>query len=217
METGPVEPQVRRLSDIDVRAVAEALDSGGPDNPVWWYDPATGDVEMGLQRDGGYFEEYDEGESPDDRGLVMIDPVGSHHAYADMEWFADAVGDRRAADRLQRALGGRGAFRRFRETIHELPDLVPHWRTFADAGSELRAIEWLTERGYLDADDAVTEQAARITEREAVLHAVGVGATLDVDVSVLPQRWEEIERHIDAGHDVCLLRDGQPWAAIGPH
>ncbi|MET0661722.1 MAG: UPF0158 family protein, partial [Ilumatobacteraceae bacterium] len=80
---------------------------------------------------------------PEDRGLVPIEPYGSRAAYEDMATFASAVSDRRAADLLHRALEGRGAFRRFRDTLHEFEDLVDPWRAYAQARSEQRAIDWL--------------------------------------------------------------------------
>jgi hypothetical protein len=58
---------------------------------------------------------------------VEIDARGSRLAYEDMAEFAESVGEARAADLLQRALSGRGAFRRFRDTLHDFEELVPHW------------------------------------------------------------------------------------------
>ena len=42
---GPSEP--RPLDGVDVRGVAEALDDGDRDT-AWWYDPSTGQVELGV-------------------------------------------------------------------------------------------------------------------------------------------------------------------------
>ena len=45
--------------------------------------------------------------------------------------FAEAISDDRAGRRLARAIQGRGAFRRFRDELHEEhPDLVPAWYAF---------------------------------------------------------------------------------------
>ena len=59
-------------------------------------------------------DEFGDDDEPEDRGLVPIESHGSRAAYGDMVTFASAVSDRRGRDLLQRALEGRGAFRRFR-------------------------------------------------------------------------------------------------------
>ena len=104
----------RSLDGVDVRAVAEALDDGDPDT-TWWYDPSTGQAEPGSA--GWMADELGDDDDPEDRGLVPIDSNGSRAAYDDMVTFASAVGDRRAADLLERALEGRGAFRRGRDRV----------------------------------------------------------------------------------------------------
>jgi hypothetical protein len=40
--------------------------------------------------------------------------------------FAEAVADPVAAERLTLALEGRGAFRRFRDTVHDQPEALIH-------------------------------------------------------------------------------------------
>ena len=60
-----------------------------------------------------------------------------------MEDFIRRVRDPRARDLLERAIAGRGAFRRFKDTLLDFPDLRPVWFAFHDARMERRAIEWL--------------------------------------------------------------------------
>jgi hypothetical protein len=48
-----------------------------------------------------------------------IDPLPSHVWYQDMADFAELVSDERAGRRLARAIQGRGAFRRFKDELHE--------------------------------------------------------------------------------------------------
>jgi hypothetical protein len=46
--------------------------------------------------------------------------------------FAEGIADDRAARRLGRAIQGKGAFRRFRDELHEeYADLLPAWYAFA--------------------------------------------------------------------------------------
>ncbi len=147
---------------------------------------------------------------------MLIESYGSRAAYDDMATFASAVGDSRAADLLQRALEGRGAFRRFRDTLHEFDDLVGPWRTFAQARSELRAIDWLVDQGHADPAGAEAARTTRVAAASNVLESVGHATGLHLEVTELAGRWADIERTLDAGHHVTLLRGGEAWATISP-
>ena len=78
-----------------------------------------------------------------------------------MEDFAAHVRDVRARDLLERAIVGRGAFRRFKDTLIEMPDLRRAWFAFHDARSERRALEWLVERDLVEPGAAAEAIAAR--------------------------------------------------------
>ena len=56
-----------------------------------------------------------------------------------MAEFVAAVHHRRAADLLDRAISGRGAFRRFKDTLFEFPELRDTWFRFRDARARRRA------------------------------------------------------------------------------
>lgn len=203
----------RPVDAIDVRGVAEALDDGDRET-AWWYDPSTGQVEPGVSE--WMADEFGDDDEPEERGLVPIDSAGSRAAYGDMVTFASAVGDRRASDLLQRALEGGGAFRRFRDTPHESEDLVGPWRAYANARSELRAIDWLEGEGHVDPADAEVAMATRDAAASRALEAVGHATGLRLDVTELAGRWVDVERSVDAGEEVTLLRGGEPWATITP-
>ena len=206
-------PEPHPIEEIDVRGVADALDDGDRDTR-WWYDPSTGRVELGV---GDWMvDEFGDDDEPQDRGLLPIESHGSRASYDDMVTFASAVGDRRAADLLQRSLEGRGAFRRFRDTLHEFEGLVGPWRAFAQARSEARAIDWLVDEGHADPGGAEAAKATRVATASSVLEAVGHSAELRLEVTKLAGRWADIERTVDAGHDVTLLRGGEGWATIIP-
>ena len=195
-------------------AVAEALDSHD-DEWSWWYDPATGEVDMGPGL--AFLGDVDElWEDLIERGLVEIDARGSRLAYEDMAEFAESVREVRAAVLLDRALSGCGAFRRFRNTLHDFEGLVPHWLAFSRAGAEMRAIRWLCDEGFVTDDDADEQLAARRATQATVLAAIGRRNSLDVELSSLGDHRAEIEREVDAGHEVRVLRAGRPWATITP-
>jgi len=177
--------ELRPLDGVDVRSVAEALDDVDRDT-TWWYDPTTGQVEPGVSEE--IATEFGDDDEPGERGLVPIESQGSGAAYGDMVTFASAVSDRRARDLLQRALEGRGAFRRFRDTLHEFEELVGPWRAFSQARSERRAIEWLAAEGHVEPADAEAARTATDDAAASSLDAVGRVTGLPLDVSELTGR-----------------------------
>lgn len=145
------------LAKIDLGELACALEDHSLD-ATWLLDPATGEVwriseELPL-------EEYGVDEEAVDQ-MVAIDPVASQESYADMEDFITRVGDPRTRGLLSRAIEGRGAFRRFKDTLLEFPELRQAWFTFHDARAERRAIEWLRDEGMVDPGQAGSAIAAR--------------------------------------------------------
>jgi hypothetical protein len=91
----------------------------------------------------------------DDLDLVCIDPLPSWVWYQDMADFAGTITDERAVRRLGRAIQGKGAFRRFRDELHEeYPDLLPAWYAFRDVRAKRRAVQWLADNSLIDDDAA---------------------------------------------------------------
>jgi Uncharacterised protein family (UPF0158) len=69
--------------------------------------------------------------------------------------FAEGITDERAGRRLLRAIQGKGAFRRFKDELHEeYPDLLPAWYAFRDARAQRRAVQWLADSSLIDDDAA---------------------------------------------------------------
>lgn len=213
------------LDKVDLRALAEALEDHSYEH-TWWFDPKTGEVEI-----HGEFS-LDEGEDgqPEERGLLAIDPVPSHESYGDMEDFVARVYDPRARDLLERAIAGRGAFRRFKDSLLDFPELRQAWFRFHDLRKERRALEWLAEN-----DVVAREEAERaIGEREdpdlpelsgpfdpfAIAEAVAVdlrrlyGARLRK--VLLFGSWARGEAVPDSDIDLLVVLDrlGSPWEEL---
>src|SRR5688572_26306224 len=133
------------LERVDLSELCMALEDH-TDGHEWWLDPATGQLELRSP----YMDSYDDGEHPDERGLVFVEPTPSHEGYADMEDFIARVREPRARDLLERAVSGRGAFRRFKDTLFEFPELRQEWFAFRDARAERRALAWLADHELID-------------------------------------------------------------------
>jgi Uncharacterised protein family (UPF0158) len=91
----------------------------------------------------------------DELDLVGIDPLPSWVWYQDMADFAGSITDERAGRRLARAIQGRGAFRRFKDELHQdHPDLLSAWYAFRDARAQRRAVHWLADNSLIDDEAA---------------------------------------------------------------
>jgi hypothetical protein len=143
------------LKKVDLDDLAQALEDHSYDHS-WWLVPETGEVVLWSD----YFEEQGEPD-PETRGLRAIDPIPSHEGYEEMQDFIQGVRSPHARDLLERAIAGRGAFRRFKDALLDFPELREAWFRFHDARVERRAIWWLVDEGLVD--QAAAERA--IAER----------------------------------------------------
>jgi hypothetical protein len=92
--------------------------------------------------------ELDSEEDGDPQRWLWVDSTGSRSGYRDMEQFIADIDDPEVADRLSIAISGRGAFRRFRDTLSRWPDLFTRWQAFSDDRQRGRARAWLADEGY---------------------------------------------------------------------
>ena len=115
--------EIITISDEEVRAAEE----GDPleDYPEWQRDNIRIAGEF-LANEDDYFAlptKYDLNE------------------YQIMEEFVLSLKDRRASELLYTSIKGKGAFRRFKDTLHRL-QLAEEWYTYRDAALRQVAIDW---------------------------------------------------------------------------
>jgi Uncharacterised protein family (UPF0158) len=177
----------------------------------WWLDVDAGTVEPRFS-------------DPLDDRLIGIDPLPAAVGYGDMEEFVARVRDPRAGQLLARAITGRGAFRRFKDTLLDWPDLRRAWFSFHDARGEQRAIEWLAERRLVDPALAEEELARRgepsLEEIPGIVDAEGVGHQVARELYrlyryklkgvVLAGSWARGGVHPDAELTLVVVLDGFP-------
>lgn len=146
------------LDRIDLAELCHALeDHSGLMS--WYLDPKSG--ELHLFGDGMWDgEDVGPDFEPPPR-LRHVDPVESRDSYGDLEDFIARVRDPKAREVLERAIAGRGAFRRFKDALVEFPELRAAWFKFHDTRVERRAIEWLRDEGLITAEAAELAVAAR--------------------------------------------------------
>lgn len=142
------------LAALDLGEIVTALEDQQGYEHHWLINSRTGEIvfwtaDCGI--DGQHPVDLDDLD-PD---LVGIHPLPSHVWYEDMADFAEQISDEQAGRRLARAIRGRGAFRHFKDELHEeYPHLVSVWYAFRDARAQRRAVEWLVDNDLVSDADA---------------------------------------------------------------
>ncbi len=77
---------------------------------------------------------------------LRFEPIGSRDGWRDMAAFAERQCDTALRERLERAIQGKGAFRRFRDLVHD-EDLAQQWHAFSSDRQHGRAREYLADEG----------------------------------------------------------------------
>ena len=150
---GPA-PLLRSLK-VDLDQLVDVLE-GDPVAGGGRIDLHTGEVwpeavfEYGIEsEEEGEEEDLDDGE----RWLWVVSE-GSRAGYRDMELFVAGVAEPDLAERMARALEGRGAFRRFRDELTRWPDLQDRWFVYSAERRRGRARAWLAAEGFTPAAPA---------------------------------------------------------------
>lgn len=134
-------PPLRPLP-VDLEELAGLLE-GDPVFGGGRIDLATGDC-WPQQADS---DERAEGDDDLERWLSVW-CEGSRDGYRDMELFIATFGDADFADRLEIAISGRGAFRRFKDVLARREDELRRFHLFAEERQRGRARAWLAGNGY---------------------------------------------------------------------
>ncbi|MFZ0832367.1 MAG: UPF0158 family protein [Mycobacterium sp.] len=116
-------------------------------------DPLLGGCRIDL-KEGGCWPRYDdafdddEGDDEDEDRWLYADATGSRDGYRDMEIFIAAVDDPDVADRLQIAINGKGAFRRFKDVLSRWPLEFQRYNQLSSERQRGRARAWLASEGF---------------------------------------------------------------------
>lgn len=140
-------PHLRPLP-ADLDELADILE-GDPIYAGGRIDLATGEVwpapAVDYARETGQ-EGADESDDPDK--WLWVHCEGSRDGHRDMELFIGTVRDPGRADRLEIAVSGRGAFRRFKDVLARWPAELQRWQAFSAERQRGRARAWLADAGY---------------------------------------------------------------------
>ena len=162
-----------RQINVDLDELVAAMDSRFDGMTEWFLDTQTGEIhpiDAGLiiaaEDEDDEDDDLGEGEidapvpewQREERALaeqICADPerfVGipeteSHEAYRVMEDFIATVPDARLRERLEDAIAGKGAFRRFKDVLLAHPRVREEWFRFEANVKRQWAAEWLESIG----------------------------------------------------------------------
>ena len=139
-------PLLRTLP-IDLQELASILEG----DPL--YDEARIDLKTGqVWLHGPGYDIDDDADDEDDGDAegrwLYVENQGSHDGYRDMERFIATVKDPEIADRLEIAITGKGAFRRFKDVLARWPDEMARYFLLCEERQRGRARAWLAGKGY---------------------------------------------------------------------
>jgi flavodoxin len=137
----------RRMKKLDLTEVAGEFEIIDAETHLF-YNTETGEFDYY----GEYMEgEYDTSEKFEDAAWIKAPSQWDIRGYDIMVAFAEAVSDPRKRERLCVSLEGKGAFRRFKDSLHRV-DLVEEWYAFKHKAYVELAREWCEENGiaYLE-------------------------------------------------------------------
>lgn len=92
-------------------------------------------------------EQIDQIESDGTGRFIVVPGADSSEGYEDMETFINSVSDGDLADELSEAIQGRGAFRRFKDTLAQHRHWQDAWYAYSHARERQRALDWLESQG----------------------------------------------------------------------
>jgi hypothetical protein len=152
---------------VDIEDIALAMESSeGLEESVWYLDTDTGEV---IHIDSSVMEDIEDEDDEaiddypewmkemaevanvvlaDNRGrFKKIPEITSHESYRSMERFILDIKDESIRNRLFGAIKGKGAFRRFKDTISEWPEIEKQWYEYRDGAVRREVLDWLESIG----------------------------------------------------------------------
>src|SRR5688572_1318414 len=85
--------------------------------------------------------------------FAPIDAVPSRIQYQWLDAFIKTVDDEATRARMEAAINGKGAFRRFKDILLTLPDERRRWFEFRDVMMRKRIVDWVREQGIEPANE----------------------------------------------------------------
>jgi Uncharacterised protein family (UPF0158) len=142
-----------RMGPVKRSALLDELGTaltGGDVDSVAFFNVKTGAIEHFMHNLGDQ-ETARIAQAQADADMRKVTPVTTEVRYGIMSDFISLVEDIAVAGRLRSAISGKGAFRRFRETVDEDDALRRRWLAYRTKRHYLLALDWLHRLGHAPA------------------------------------------------------------------
>jgi hypothetical protein len=131
--------------------------------------------------------------------FVAVDTVPSRIQYQWVDEFSKTVEDEPLRERMEAAINGKGAFRRFKDILLTNPEERRRWFEYRDQKMRNRIVEWVLEKGIQPLNEPPWEEEG----------ADGAPST--------PAKVDNISRDIEAMRDFLIeWFDGKDDTALQP-
>ena len=111
----------------------------------------------------------------DSKRYVPIEIIASRIQYQWICEFTLVLEDENSRTRLEAAINGKGAFRRFKDILLTMPEERKHWFDYRDQKMRARIVDWVRERNIIAlnpapwSDDGVPEETEQPPVKAAIL------------------------------------------------
>jgi hypothetical protein len=109
----------------------------------------------------------------DPQRYIAVDAIPSRIQYQWLDEFIKSIEEENIRSRMEAAINGKGAFRRFKDILLTLPDERRRWFEYRDQMMRQRIIEWVREQGVTPLNEAPwtlgegSSEAAELAAHEA--------------------------------------------------
>ena len=90
----------------------------------------------------------------DPQRYVPVEAIPSRIQYQWLDEFIHSIEEGELRTRMEAAINGKGAFRRFKDILLTEPDLRRRWFEYRDQMMRLRIVEWIREQGVMPLNEA---------------------------------------------------------------
>lgn len=147
----------------------------------------------------------------DPQRYIAIDAIPSRIQYQWLDEFIKSIEEESIRARMEAAINGKGAFRRFKDILLTLPDERRRWFEYRDQMMRQRIVDWVREQGITPLNEAPWVSGdpiamAGITSSEHM----GLGGMVSGNISHVPAPAptpKPAPAALNSPHEVEALRD----------
>lgn len=157
----------KRLN-VDLDELVDAMSNSDQFESGYWLDLETGEIHvLSAESDDWGDDDDDEHDEEEENGddwlaqerrlrqlieettgrFVQVEGFETRDSWQIMRDFIDEVPDPRLQQKLIQAIGGKGAFRRFKDILHHYPEAQEKWYAFEQEREREMARQWLEDQG----------------------------------------------------------------------